>query len=97
MEKVKDPSIQIGMLFIVRECHDVWVLALIDPILVLLHVIGGVCELERLMLIEGIGLNLHMASIIIGELLVGCDVWIWCCGPPCDVVLELPPKPLVMV
>jgi len=77
VEKVEDSPIQIWVLHIIGGHHDVWVVALINLVLVFLHVVCCVCQLECLVSIKQIGHNFDVASIIIGEVLVGGDVRIW--------------------
>ena len=77
VEEVEDPSIQIGMLFIIREHHDIRVPALVNPVPVLLHVVCGICKFKCLVAIEGIGHNRDVAPVVIGKLPIGCDIWVW--------------------
>jgi hypothetical protein len=71
------PPIQVGVLFIVGESHDVWESPWIDLVLILLHIVGGICEFEGLVPIKGIGYNPGMAPVFISKVPIGCNVWIW--------------------
>jgi len=70
MEKIEDSPIQIGMLLVVGENHHIRVSALIDPVLILLHIIGGIRKLECLVPIKGPRHNLDMAAVIISEVII---------------------------
>ena len=77
------------MLLIVGEDHHVWVSALIYPVLILLHIVGSIHKLQCLVSIQGIGCDLNIAPVLVGEVGVGRDVRIWCRCPSQDIVFEL--------
>jgi len=54
VEEVEDSSIEIGVLPVIGENHYIWVKALVDPVFTILHVIGGVVQLECLVSVEGV-------------------------------------------
>jgi hypothetical protein len=90
MEKVKNTAIQVGMLFVIGKDHDIRMEALVNCILVLLHIVGCIVEFQCLVPIESIGQDLYVSSVVIGEVFIGCYAVIRHAGPSCDVVSELP-------
>ena len=82
------------MFIIIGQDHDVWMVLCVDLILIPLHVIPGIPDLQLLVVVEGVGSNGDVGSVLICKVIIGCDIWAGMCGPSRCIVPEHLPKVL---
>src|SRR5882762_5956015 len=82
------------MFIIIRQDHDVWMVLCVDPILIPLHVVPGIPDLQLLVAVEGVGSNGDVGSVLICKVIIGCDIWAGTYGPSRCIVPEHLPKVL---